>query len=59
LYFNGEYDLRLITDERDNFLDLLKLRFAHFCPSSTLKVYGIPKESLKEYKSMANKRGSN
>jgi hypothetical protein len=59
LYFHDEFDIRMITEDRDNFLSLLKLRFAHFCPQKTLKVYGIPKESLKEYKSMANKRGSN
>ena len=50
LYFNDELDMRLISEERDAFLTELKKTFAHFCPTRTLKVYGIPKESLKEYK---------
>jgi hypothetical protein len=50
LYFDSDFDMRLIFDSRDELLDLLKLRFAKFCPKKHLKVYGIPEESLKKFK---------
>ncbi len=37
-------DLRVTTEtheRRDDFLNLVKLRFAHLQPSKTLKVYGV------------------
>ena len=58
LYWDGEYDFRIQFEERDDFLSMLKLRFASFCPTKHLKVFGIDKESLKEFKSMT-KKGSN
>ena len=57
LYFDSDFDLRLIFETREDFLDLLKLRFAKFCPKKHLKVYGIPEESLKKYKA-SKQRGS-
>ena len=42
--------MRLAFEERDEFLDFLKLRFTSFCPNIRLKIFGIPEESLKEYK---------
>ena len=59
LYFNGENDLRLVVAERDELLDLIKLRFPRFCPTTLLKVFGIPKDSLKEYRCPNTKRTSN
>lgn len=55
LYFISDFDFRIIMDDRENFLDLLKLRFVHFCPTRNLRVYGIPKDSLKEYKALTGK----
>ena len=57
LYFDTDFDMRLICETRDEMLDLLKLRFAKFCPKKHLKVYGIPEESLKKYKA-SKQRGS-
>jgi hypothetical protein len=57
LYFDTDFDIRMICETRDEMLDLLKLRFAKFCPKKHLKVYGIPEESLKKYKASKN-RGS-
>jgi hypothetical protein len=37
------------AENRDEFLDILKLRFAHLQPKVTLRVYGIAHASLKEY----------
>lgn len=31
---------------------MLKLRFANLCPKVNLKVFGVPEESLKQYRSM-------
>ena len=31
---------------------MLKLRFANLCPKVNLKVFGVPEDSLKQYKSM-------
>ena len=61
LYFTDETDIRLILDANDKemFLQLLKLRFANLCPKVNLKVFGVPSDNLKEYKSMNVNRGSN
>lgn len=44
LYFTDESDFRLVMDEddKDSFLDLLKLRFAALCTKVHLKVFGVP-----------------
>lgn len=57
LYFDSDFDMRLVFESRDEMLNLLKLRFAKFCPKKHLKVYGIPEESLKKYKA-SKQRGS-
>jgi hypothetical protein len=36
---------------KDEFIDYLKLRFANFCPNIHLKVYGVPEDNLKQYRS--------
>lgn len=61
LYFTDETDLRLILtkDDKDEFLDMLKLRFASLCPKVNLKVFGVPSDSLKEYKSLNVSKGTN
>ena len=51
--------MRLVFDKRDEFVQLLLLRFTTFCPTVHLKIYGIPKQSLKEYKSNNTKRMTN
>jgi hypothetical protein len=57
LHSPDKFDLRIACDRRDSFLDLLKLRFAHMKPEVTLKVYGVPTPSLKDYHITPNKRG--
>ena len=49
LYFTDESDIRLQLSENDKelFLQMLKLRFANLCPKVNLKVFGVPEESLK------------
>jgi len=32
LYFNGQFDMRLKFDDREDFLDMLKLRFSALAP---------------------------
>ena len=41
LHFPGSYDLRIQCERKDDFLNLLKLRFACLVPAVTLRVYGI------------------
>jgi tRNA A-37 threonylcarbamoyl transferase component Bud32 len=55
LYFVNENDVRIITEEREDFLNLVKYRFPLLCPNRGLKVYGVPKDNLKEFKSMSQK----
>lgn len=54
LYFTDETDIRLQLDDMDKdlFQQMLKLRFANLCPKVNLKVFGVPEESLKQYRSM-------
>lgn len=56
LYFNQGFDMRLVFDSREDFLNLVKLRFASFMPQKTLKVYGVPFNSLKEFKTAASRQ---
>lgn len=49
LHFPSFFDLRIQCDRRDSFLDILKLTFAHKKPDLTLKIYGVPGASLKEF----------
>ena len=57
LHAPDKFDLRICCDRRDAFLDLLKLRFAHMRPDITLKVFGVPQPSLREYHITPNRRG--
>lgn len=41
LHAPDHFDLRVQSDRRDAFIDLLKLRFAHMKPDVTLKVFGV------------------
>jgi hypothetical protein len=61
LYFTDETDLRLQLDKNDTdmFLQILKLRFANLCPKVNLKVFGVPQDSLKEFRSMNVANGGN
>ena len=51
LYFQTEQDLCLIAKNKDDFIDYLKLRFVNLCPDIHLKVYGVPENCLKQYRS--------
>jgi hypothetical protein len=55
LFFREGYDIRLSFDESEQFLNLLKLRYASLSPKTTLKVYGVPNSTLKDYVAPANK----
>ena len=46
LHFAGFYDLRILCDRREDFLNLVKLRYAHLKPDTTLKIYGLVFKSL-------------
>jgi hypothetical protein len=46
--------MRLSFDLREEFMDFLKLRFTSFCPNVRLKIFGIPEETLKDYKGSSN-----
>jgi hypothetical protein len=44
LHFPAHEDFRVLiesTDRRDDLLNLVKLRFAHMNPTTTLKVFGV------------------
>jgi hypothetical protein len=44
LHFPNHFDLRVTTDNaerREDFLNLVKLRYAHMQPKYTLRVYGV------------------
>ena len=59
LYFVNDTDLRLeCVDNEYEFLELLKLRFANVCPERNLKVFGVPNDSLREYRALNTARGS-
>jgi hypothetical protein len=47
------------ADRKEDFLNLVKLRFAHLQPKFTLKVFGISTGSLKEYHTTPNKKKYN
>ena len=51
LYFKEDFDYRLVFEKKDDFINLLKMRFPVFDKKSTLRVYGVPEISLKSYKS--------
>jgi predicted nucleotidyltransferase len=52
LYFDSDIDIRLSLESREEFLDLIKLQFPRFAPSKHLKVFGVPEDTLKSYKSL-------
>lgn len=43
-------------DKRDDLLNLVKLRYATIEPNVTLKVFGVPQASLKEYHTTPNNK---
>jgi len=56
LLFEFQNDLRFLLDEREEFLNLLKLRFACVRPDITLRVYGVAGSNLREYLTNKKKR---
>src|SRR4051812_21105737 len=62
LHFPQHFDLRATLesgDRKEDFLNLVKLRYAHMQPKYTLRVYGVPSNSLKEYHTTPNKKKYN
>ena len=60
LYFRDDSDLRLIIpndDERDEFFDLINMRFSANCPNQHLRLYEVPEPSLKLYKTTKKNMG--
>lgn len=58
VYFTNESDILIEfknDNEKDEFLNILKLRFASLCPKIHLKVFGVPSNTLKEYRSQGGK----
>jgi hypothetical protein len=53
LYDNQGKDNRLSFEERDQFLDFLRMRFASLEKNVTLRVYGIGQDSLKAFRTAA------
>ena len=54
LYFADDTDFRLVIpdpDQFEEFFDTLNMRFPAQCPNVRLKLFGVPEESLKKYKS--------
>lgn len=49
LNFDDCESLRIVMDEREDFLFLAKMRFSNLCPKKGLRIYGMPNVSLKEY----------
>ena len=43
-------DVRLVMENRDELLDMFKMRFINLNPMPTLKMYGVPNRSLKDFK---------
>jgi len=50
--------MRLKFDEREDFLDMVKMRFNILAPDIQLRIYGIPKDTLKEFKQNSSKKAS-
>jgi hypothetical protein len=49
VYFREGFDFRLSLDNSEELFSMMKLRFAVLNPKTTLKVYGVPESSLKNY----------
>jgi hypothetical protein len=49
LFFREGYDFRLTFDGLEEFQNLIKLRFTSLSPKVTLKVYGVPQASLRDF----------
>ena len=43
-------DVRLVMQSRDDMLTMLQMRFINLNPMPTLKIYGVPNKSLKDFK---------
>ena len=52
LQFESGEELRLTCEYREDFLILLKLRFANIADGKPLQVYGLPQPSLKDQKNI-------
>jgi hypothetical protein len=62
LHFPNHQDFRISmdsADRKDDFLNLIKLRFAHMKPDITLRVYGVPHPQLKDFYTNPQKKKYN
>jgi hypothetical protein len=50
LCFVNSKDLRLYLEDREDLLDIMKLRFANMNSEQSLKVYGVPFKELRDFK---------
>ena len=41
LYFNGHFTYRLLVPQYEEFLELVKIQFPQYCPTTSLKVFVI------------------
>jgi len=48
LHVPSEYDYRYVMEGRDEFIEILQLRYANLDPRGTLKIYEVP-SSLKPF----------
>ena len=48
LHIPSEYDYRYVIDNRDKFIDLLKMQFISRCPGGRLKFFQV-ESNLKEF----------
>lgn len=55
LFFREGFDLRLSFENTEEFFNILRLRYSSLSPKTTLKVYGVPQTSLKDYVAPAKK----
>ena len=59
LVHKDNVDMRLSLEQRDDFLDFLKLRFVSLCPKFHLKIFGIPSKTLNDFKPSKGKHAFN
>ena len=58
LYFEQQFDIRLILETREDIIALINLRFAKLSPTKHLRVYGVSEENLYKYKATKSRRKS-
>lgn len=54
MHFDHGESVRIVLEDREDLLLLLKMRFMNVCPNKGLRFYGITNSSLKEFKGNSN-----